>query len=247
MFVHIDSQIIQTIEKLENIDTMEGEVTTVRQDILDSIPGANCRTEQMLQEYRQLGLLFIYNIDKKPKFCYSNQIVFSLVLLESVADIILMGVSKGTFVNDSSVDLRDTINAACSLKVTGNESFGWMSRCVSRAIITGIHSIYSMRDVSSLVPTKQTQLEILESDHKMRKQTLQFRQYANSQARYILDLLDSRTREMNNLVSSQEDEILLHTTNVAFNFLRQKIEKTIRDKIKPGHTLYRVFLVCTAV
>ena len=46
-------------------------------------------TEKMLQEYRQLGLLFTYNIDVEPQFCYNNKIVFSLVMLESVADFFL--------------------------------------------------------------------------------------------------------------------------------------------------------------
>ena len=66
LFHHIDTHIIETIDKLEKIDTMNGEVTTLRRrNITDSIPGADSRMKQMLQEYRQLGLLFIYNIDEK--------------------------------------------------------------------------------------------------------------------------------------------------------------------------------------
>ena len=76
------TQIIETIEKLETFETLKGEVTTVRRNILDLIPGADCRTVQLLQEYRQLGLLFTYNIDAEPQFCYKNQIVSSHVMLE---------------------------------------------------------------------------------------------------------------------------------------------------------------------
>ena len=65
---HIDTEIIETLVKLKTIDTMKREVSIVRRDILESIPDVDCRTEQMLQEYRQMGLLFIYNIDEKPKF-----------------------------------------------------------------------------------------------------------------------------------------------------------------------------------
>ena len=76
-------------------------------------------------------------------------------------------------------------------------SSGWMSRCVSRGIITGINSNNFMRDVSSLVPTKQTALE---SSSKMMKKTSQITQFANSQTRYIFELLNSPKQEMNKLM-----------------------------------------------
>ena len=63
-----------------------------------------------------------------------------------------------------------------------------MSRCVSKAINTGINSNNFMRDVSSVFLTKQTELE---SSFKMMKKTSQFTQFANSQARHIFELLDS--------------------------------------------------------
>ena len=77
---HIDTQIVETIDKMRKFDTTEGEVTLFRRNILELIPGADCRMEQMLQEYRQLGLLFTYNIDAEPQFCYRNLIVSSLVM-----------------------------------------------------------------------------------------------------------------------------------------------------------------------
>ena len=93
------------------------QVTTLRRNILDLIPGADCRTEQMLQEYRQLGLLFTYNIDVEPQFCYRSQIVSSLVMLESVATVMLIGFLNGgcnhhdgffngVLVNARSVELK---------------------------------------------------------------------------------------------------------------------------------------------
>ena len=97
------------------------------------------------------------------------------------------------------------------MEAAADKSLAWMPRCVSRAIITGINSNNFMRDISSLVPTKQTERE---SNHKMAKETSQFTQFAQSQARYILKLLDSSKQGMNNLISCQEDEIVLHMTNV---------------------------------
>ena len=87
---HVDGQIIETIEKLETIDTNNIDVSTECRNILDLIPNVDCMTERILEEYRQLGLLFTFNIDEKPKFCYETKIVSSLVVLEALSDVLLM-------------------------------------------------------------------------------------------------------------------------------------------------------------
>ena len=228
---HIDTQILETIEKLETIDIMNG---CVRRNILDLIRDADCRTERMLQEYQQLGLLFTYNIDKEPQFCYKTQIAFSLVMLETVADTILLAFLRGKLVSGHNIELKNMLDAACCMKATGDESLGWMSRCVSKAIIIGINSVNFIRDVSSLVPIEQNKLE---SSCKMTRETSQFTHFSNLQARYILELLDSLKQRMNELVSWQDDEIL-HMTNVTMDALQENIEQTIHEKIKPGQNLY---------
>ena len=207
----------------------------MRRDIVELIPGADCRTMKMLLEYRQLGLLFTYNIDKRPQFFYNNQIVSSLLMLESVADTILMAFSIGILVNSRSMELKDTIDAACSIETTGDE-LGWMSRCVSKAIITGINSVDFIRDVSSFVPIKQTDWK---SSYKMTKETSRFTQFANSRATYILELLDSSKQKMNKLVSFQGDDILLHMTNVAVDVSKKTIEQAIHKIIAPEKQLHR--------
>ena len=195
------------------------------------IPGADCGTAQMLQEYRQLGLLFTYNIDVEPQFCYRNQIMSSLAMLESVGHIILLAFFKNILAKGRSIELKDAIYGACSMNASSDDSLEWMSRCVSRALITRINSNNFMRDVSLLVPTKHTELE---SSFKMTKDTYQFTHFANSQAIYILDLLDSSKQKWFKLKTFQRDEIKLHMTNVTMGVLKEKIEKTIREKIKPG-------------
>ena len=212
---------------------------TVQRDTLDLIPNADCRTKKMLQEYRQLGLLFTYNIDEEPRFCYRNQIVSSLVILESVADIILMGVFDGELVNGRSMELKDTIDAACNMETIRDESIGWMSRCVSRAIVTGINSIDFMRDLSSLVLIQQTELE---SGYKMTKETSQFRQFANSQAKQILKWIDFLKQKINKLFRG--DEILLHVTNVTMGSLNETIEQKIHDIMAPGETVQSTNAFC---
>ena len=229
---HIATQINETIDKMKQIDPMNGTVIPVRRNILELIPGADCRMEQMLQEYRQLGLLFTYNIDVEPQFCYRSQIVSSLVMLKSVADIILAVFFNGVLLKARSLELKDAIDAACSIVETSDESFGWMSRCVSKAIIAGINSNDFIQDVSShLVPIKRTDLE---SSNKTTKETSQFTQLANSQELYVLKLLNSLKPKMNKLVSCQVDEILLHMTNVTMGALREKIE---HEKIAHGQNL----------
>ena len=227
LFHHIDTQIIETIEKLERIDTMKGEVTTVRRDILDLIPGADITSEKMLQVYQQLGLLFTFNIDEKPQFCYRYQIVCSLVMLESVADIVLE-IFNGKLVNGRSMELKDTIDAVCSMRAISGESLQWMSQCISRAINTGISLIDFICEVSFSVPIKPNEQD---SSYQVSKETSQFKQFANSQARYILELLKTTKQEKNSLVSFQGDEILLHITNVAMYVSKEKIEMTIHEQI----------------
>ena len=229
---HIATQINETIDKMRNIDTMNGTVTTVRRNILELIPGADSRMEQMLQEYRQLGLLFTYNIDVEPQFCYRSEIVSSFVMLESMAELILTVFFNRRLVNVCSVELKDAIDVACSMVATSDESLGWMARCASKSIITKINSIDFIRDVSSMVPIKQTDLK---SSYEMTKETLQFTQFANSQALHVFELLNSLKPEMNKLVSCQMDEILSHMTNVMVSTLREKIE---HKKIAHGQNLH---------
>ena len=237
LFHHIDTEITDTIEKLETIDTRKGEVKTVRRrDILALIPGADSRTEKMLQEYRQLGLLFTYNIDVEPQFCYRSQIVSSLVMLESVADFVLMGVFNGTLVIGRSMKLKDTVDAVLCMQSTSDESLGWMSRCVSRKIMTGIHSIDFIRDVSWLVPIEQTEVN---SSYKMARETSQFTQYANSQARYISELIDSLKHEISKCLSCQEDEIVSHVINVTMGVLEKKIQLRIQEKLVTEEQFHR--------
>ena len=94
---------------------MNGTVTTFRRNILELIPGADFRMERMLQEYRQLGLLFTYNIDVEPQFCYKSKIVSSLVMLESVANVIMIGFLNRKLVNVRSMELKDAIY--CMMRV----------------------------------------------------------------------------------------------------------------------------------
>ena len=226
LFHHIDTQIIETIEKLEKIDTTKGEVTTVRRrNILELIPGADCKIEQMLEEYRRLGLLFTYNIDAVPQFRYRNQIVTTHVLLESVAVTILVAFRRQILMIYHSSELNNMIHAACSIGSIGNESLRWMSRCVSRATMTGMHSLDFIPDAPLLDRIKHTESE---SSDEMTTETSQF---ANSRAKSVFELLESTKQEMHKWLDLQTHEESLHITNVVMGVLEKKIEQTIIHRV----------------
>ena len=232
---HIHTQIIECIEKLKTIDTVNGTVTTVRQNILDLIPGADCKTKRVLHEYLQLGLLFIYNIDDKPIFCYRHQIVTSLVILKSVAYTILIAVMKGILVSIDSREVRDMIDEACNIGSIDDDSLGWMSRCVAGVINAGIQHMSSIRNISSLVSHGKNYIE---SKSEMTAETLEFARFAGSQATSVFKLLERKMQELKSFVKSQDSDVSLHVTN-AMNLLKKTIEQTVQEKINPGQELHR--------
>ena len=181
---HIDTQITECIEKLETIDTMKAEAKTELQNILDLIPGADRETMEVLQEYSQLGLLFTYNMDKKPKFSYRHKILSSLVILESVANILRMAVMRGILVSTDSNEVTDMIDASCDIGSFGDSSLGWIPRSVSKVINVGVHTMFFIRDISSLVPIKSAELE---SSSGIISEPSQFSQFASVQVASVLN------------------------------------------------------------
>ena len=231
---HINTQINETIEKLETIETMKREVTIVTQDILELIPGADCETVKMLQKYQQLGLLFTFNIDEKPTFWYKSEMLDEFIFITLSADIILLEFLNSISMTGRSMELKDTLYALFNPEEIGVKSRLWISRSVQRAIINVIISSKLFRDVSSLVPITQNELK---SSYEKNEATSQFKHFVHSQTSYIYHLLDSLSRSIK--IFQHDFAILIHTTDIALDILRKKIEQTIRDKMKPGQALYR--------
>ena len=171
-------------------------MTTVQINILDLVPAAENMTEKMLQEYRQSGLIFIYNVDEKPIRCFTNQKLCSLfVQLESMTVGMLIAFSRGILLNGNSIKLNDIIlDAVSNIEAISDDSLTWMLTCVSKVIMTGIHSIDFTRDVSSLVSIKRTKQE---SNSEMAAGTSQFQQFANAQATFVLKLFVPKVKKMN--------------------------------------------------
>ena len=211
---HINTQITDTIQKLKTIKSSEWVRETMRRDILDSILRADCGTKTMLQRYSQLGLLFIYNIDKEPKLCYSSQVVSSHSVLASVAVTSLMAFLSGILLECDSSKLEDMIDNVCKIGTNSDDKLLWMSQGVSNAIITGFHSINFIRDVSSLLPIMQSDLK---ASFKMTTDTndqlAQFKEHWQATSITLLKRLAIMTQDISKLASSKEDEISLHTKN----------------------------------
>ena len=205
------------------------------QDILDLIPGADYRTNKMLQKYAQLGLLFTYNIDEKQTFCYSNQILFSRFILKSLADTVVTTFLTGILVNSHSIQLNNMIADLCNIGTVGDGSLSRMSRCVSRAIITGIHSIDFVRDVSSLVQIKHTERK---SSFRMTN-TFQFTDFSNSQAKHVLECFTPTMLTFTKLLNSEKVDYSISTTNVVMGILEKKIEQFFHENMESGQTLHQ--------
>ena len=235
---HVNTQITETIEKLEAIDSIGGAVKTMKRSVLDSMQGVDYRTEAMLHRYSQMGLLFTFNIDENPKFCYSSQIVSSSVVLGSLAVTILMALSSGIFLKCHSPELINAIDNLCNIGTNKHDALLWMSRCVSSAIVTGFNSTHFIRDVASLLPIKQTDLK---ASSKIDTKTEDFTKFENSNATSMLTSLAIMTRDINKLASSKEEEISLHTNSVVMTILRKKIDQIIQETFARGQNLHGTF------
>ena len=110
----------------------------------------------------------------------------------------------------------------------------WISRSVQRAIINVIILSNSIRDVSSLIPITQN---VLKSSYEKNEATSQFKHFVHSQTSYISELLDSLSHKR--MIFKHDSAVLIHTTDIALDILRKKIEQTIQDKMKPGQALHR--------
>ena len=225
---HIDTHIVETIEKLETIDTMKGEVTTVRQNILELIlPVADGGTEQMLEKYRELGLLFTFNIDEKPKCFFTNHNITRLAeLLHYVAVGMFQAFSRGILLKGCSIELKNMLDPECNIEAIKDVSLAWMTRGVSSVIMTGIHSIDFIRDVSSLVPMKQIEQELTTTG------TSQFEQFASTQVMSVFKLLAPTIQKMKNWINCQKDDRIVHMTNVAMEVLGEQIQEIINNRQK---------------
>ena len=233
---HIDTQIIESIEKLEKIEK-NNEVRIECRKIFDLIPNEDCEIQKMSEEYRQLGLLFTFNIDEKPRFCYEAKIVSSLVMLEAVSDILLRLKFQGILLNaDPLFESKYIVELLCNIGTVKDDSLAWMSRCVVEAVNTGIHSITFIRDVSSLVPLKKPTIG---SSFETHSETSQLSQVSCKEASHWLTLLETTTQDMKKLICPTEDELILHITNVVMSVLVGKIGETFHEKLKPGQNLHR--------
>ena len=232
LFHHIETQIIKCIKTLKTIDPMKGEVKTERQNILYLIPGADCTTMNLFQEYSQFGLLFTYNIDEKPKFCYMNLIVYALVFLESVTVSIFEAFVKGKLVSYFSPEVKDMIDAVCNIEWIVDGSLAWMSQCVSEAINVGIQSIVFSRDIGSLIPVKNTELK---SGSEITAESAEFTHFARLQAKSVLISIQERR---NSIIFQNQGKLLLRN-DFGLNSLRTKISLAIQKPIVPGNNVCR--------
>ena len=201
------------------------------------IPNVDVMTERLLEDYRQLGLLFTFNMNEKPEFCCEKKILSLFVMLEVVSDIMLWSEFQGISLNAESKFESEVVNELiCNLGSVNDDSLAWMSRCVVSAVTTGIRSIQYMRDESSWVSHKQPTIG---STSETNQDTSEFSQFLRTQAIHWITLLTTKTQDMKKLICPTEDELILHITNVVMSVLVGKIEEIFHEKLKSGQKLHR--------
>ena len=203
---HMDTQISETIEQLESIDTNNKDVKTCCRDVLDLILNVDSVTETILEEYRQLGLLFSFNIKENPTFLYNTEIVSSLVMLKTFSDILLRSEFQGiSLYADSQFESKDINELMCNLGKMNDDSLAWMSRCVVAAVTTGIQSIAFIRDVSPMLMLRATTRSRFATNFK----ASQLAQFARHQERNQLTVCATATQDMRKLIRLAGNEHML--------------------------------------
>ena len=101
-------------------------------------------TEEVLNEWWQLGLLNLFAVKEKPRFCWDALIVFCLGLFQCAAGVVLTVVSVGTLHSVGmgliSEGISDCIDGTIGI-ITG--TFDWASWGISKAISIAISLVSS--------------------------------------------------------------------------------------------------------
>ena len=95
IFRYFEKNIQESIQKLEEID---GDVIAEATAVFSLVPNAqdDMSVNRELYELWQLGLLNIFTVKKKPRFCFAGLAVFLLGALQVAAGVLLAAVSVGT-------------------------------------------------------------------------------------------------------------------------------------------------------
>ncbi|XP_070534409.1 uncharacterized protein [Ptychodera flava] len=130
-----EKKIQETINKLQEIRSKNGDAEVEITGIFSLVPGADKSTEQELYELWQIGLLNIFSVKEKPRFCWEGLVVFFLGVAQAAAGILITAFSAGALTNfglgliaEGVSDMIDGIEGM----VTGE--FSWESWAISKGV-----------------------------------------------------------------------------------------------------------------
>ncbi|XP_039618301.1 uncharacterized protein LOC120534853 [Polypterus senegalus] len=134
-----NKNIEEAIKKLKEIKDKGRDAIVEETSVFALVPDAQSEVHQELYEFYKLGLVNIYTVKEKPRFCWEGLVVFLLGVLQLVAGIILTAVTCGTLANIGmaliSEGISDCISGAEAM-ITGE--FSWASWAIEKAISVGL-------------------------------------------------------------------------------------------------------------
>ena len=92
---YVASKIDEAHQKLDQFRREKVKVKAVPSTILQLIPEPDLVTTEELRSLSQLGLEFVFDVEKKPRFCWEGLLVFALGLVEVLAGACLIVLTEG--------------------------------------------------------------------------------------------------------------------------------------------------------
>ncbi|XP_039618302.1 uncharacterized protein LOC120534854 [Polypterus senegalus] len=137
-----NKNIEEAVQKLKEIQDRGRDADVQETSVFALVPDAQSEVHQELYEFYKLGLVNIYTVKERPRFCWEGLLIFLLGVLQLVGGIILTAVSCGTLANIGMAligeGISDCISGAEAM-ITGE--FSWASWAIEKAISVGLSLI----------------------------------------------------------------------------------------------------------
>ncbi|MGH0176445.1 UNVERIFIED_CONTAM: hypothetical protein FKN15_000674 [Acipenser sinensis] len=134
-----ETNILKSIEKLQKIKAGNRDAVAVESSVFSLGTERDTDVSEELYEFFKIGLLNVFSVEEKPRFCWEGLLVFLLGKVEIVGGALLNGLTGGTLSNFGialvSEGISDCIDGIISM-VTGE--FSWTSWSISKAISIGV-------------------------------------------------------------------------------------------------------------
>ena len=247
---HIETQMNEIINKLEKLQKSDS-VVTIELQYLQALVlfNSNKLSKRIVQEYCQLGFLFTYNIDTKPKLCYNG----SLVGLHGLLGIVGLVMQRAAFVGSLENVKRELIlncvnDVLFKTQATRAEYYRWASRGITKAISI-IRYLFSWQTISPLSIScyffTQCIREMMNSQNMHMYYNIERNNavelLAKSRMNIMLHFITTRfeTAEIMKLANSHEGILLEQVMEGVMNITEKVTTLVIQEHTIQGNKLYQ--------